>query len=126
MKVTTKIISFPAWLLATVLLLAVTFGAGAHAFLYYAVPRVGSTVTNSPSQIRICFTMPLKPHGSTIQVRNAKGKEVDKTDSHGDFKDPSLLFVSLPKLPNGTYTVIWHAHSTDNHWTEGHFKFTIK
>ena len=38
----------------------------------------------------------------------------------------SLLQVSLPQLPAGTYTVIWHVVSVDTHRTQGHFEFTIK
>ena len=106
--------------------LAMQSCAWAHAFLYYSIPKVGSTVTNSPSEVIICFTEHLDTHGSTIQVRNDKNKQVDKKDSHRDFKDPSLLKVSLPKLPPGTYKVSWKALSVDGHQTQGHFKFTIK
>lgn len=113
-------------LLAAVLFFGVAGHASAHAFLDYSVPKVGSVVTNSPSQILICFTTNLKLHGSWIQVRNAKGKEVDKKDSHCDPKDWAKLLVSVPKLPSGDYKVDWHAVGDDNHVTEGHFKFTIK
>lgn len=112
--------------LAVALFLAMQLPAWAHAYLYYSIPKDGSTVTNSPPKIRICFTEHLKLHGSTIQVRNTKGKEVDKKDSYRGYKDPSLLFVSLPKLPAGTYTVTWHALAQDNDRTKGRFKFTIK
>lgn len=126
MKSIRQIISFRSWLLAAVLLLVPAFHASAHAFLYYSVPGVGSVVTNAPDKILICFTEYLKPRGSTIEVRNDKGKEVDKKDSHRDNTDWAKLYVSLPKLPPGTYKVIWHALGEDGHKTQGHFEFTIK
>ena len=108
--------------------LLLTFGsrAWAHAFLDYALPEVGSVVNKSPSHILICFTSGLKYHGSWIKVFNAKGKEVDKKNSHSDPKDWCKLFVSVPKLPPGRYKVSWHADALDGHITEGTFKFTIK
>jgi hypothetical protein len=36
-----------------------------------------------------------------------------------------VLIIQLPKLPPGTYTVIWHVTSVDTHKTEGNFKFTV-
>ena len=121
-----KTFSLKYWIPAVVLLFALQSNAGAHALLYYSVPKVGGTVTNSPSEIKICFTEPLEPQGSSIQVRDAKDKQVDKKDSHRDAEDKSLLFVSLPKLPPGTYNVSWTAMSEDKHQTEGHFEFTIE
>lgn len=121
-----KIIPFRYWAVLMILFLATQSSAWAHAFLYYSIPKVGSVLTNSPSQIKICFTEHLTEHGSTIEVRDARGKQVDKKDSHRGDQDQSLLFVSVPKLPAGTYTVNWQALSEDNHRTEGHFKFTIK
>lgn len=121
-----KIAPFQRWLLAVVLFLAMQSGAWAHAFLYYSVPKVGGAVTNSPPEIIICFTEQLEIHGNTIQVRNDKNQEVDNKDSHRDSKDPSLLKVSLPKLPPGTYKVSWQAFSEDGHRTKGDFQFSIK
>ena len=114
------------WLPGVFLFVALQSHAWAHALLYYSVPKVGGTVTNAPSEIKICFTEPLEPHGSTIQVRDTRNKQVDKKDSRRDAEDKSLLFVSLPKLPPGTYKVSWTAISEDKHQTEGKFEFTVK
>jgi methionine-rich copper-binding protein CopC len=114
------------WILAAVLFLALQTRAWAHAFLDHAEPKVGSTVTNSPAEIKIWFTQNLEPAFSKLEVQDAQGKEVDKKDAHLDDKDKSLFLVSLPELPAGTYTVIWHAVSVDTHKTQGTFHFTIK
>jgi methionine-rich copper-binding protein CopC len=112
--------------LACVLFLALQSQAWAHAFLDRAEPKVGSTVTNAPTETKIWFTQELEPAFSTIEVSDAQGNEVDKKDTHLDSKDKSLLIVSLPPLPPGTYTVAWHVVSVDTHKTQGHFQFILK
>jgi methionine-rich copper-binding protein CopC len=120
-----QIVSF-RWSLAIVLFFAVQSHAWAHAFLDHADPKVGSTLTNSPTQIKLWFTQNLEPAFSSFEVKDGQGKEVDKKDIRQDDKDKSLLIVSVPPLSDGTYTVTWHVVSVDTHRTQGHFKFTIK
>jgi hypothetical protein len=105
------------------LLLAAT-PAFAHAFLERARPAVGSSIQASPPAIVITFTEGVEPHFSQIEVHDASGSRVDKGDVHSDGAETRLA-VSLPKLPQGTYTVIWHATSVDTHKTEGKFNFTV-
>jgi methionine-rich copper-binding protein CopC len=114
------------WSAAAALFLAAQSQAWAHAFLDHADPKVGSTVATAPMEIKLWFTQELEPAFSSIEVRDASGNEVDKKDSHPDDKNKSLLIVSMPSLPEGTYTVIWHVVSVDTHKTQGHFEFTIK
>jgi methionine-rich copper-binding protein CopC len=113
-------------MLACAMFLALPSPAWAHAFLDHADPKVGSAITGSPKQVRIWFTQELEPAFSSIEVDNAEGKQVDAKDCRVDAKDKSLVEVSLPPLPAGTYTVAWHVVSTDTHRTQGHFEFTIK
>lgn len=121
-----KINSIQRGSLVAILFMTLQLHAWAHAFLDHADPKVGSTVTNSPAAIKVWFTQNLEPAFSTLEVRDAQGREVDKKDAHLDTKDKSLFLVSLPKLPAGAYTVIWHAVSVDTHKTQGRFQFTIK
>lgn len=114
------------WSLAAILFLALQSYAWAHAFLDHSDPKVGSTIMDASSVIKIWFTQNLEPAFSTIEVRDAQGKEVDKQDAHLDDKDKSLLIVSLPPLTDGTYTVIWHVTSVDTHRTQGRFEFTVQ
>jgi copper resistance protein C len=118
--------SIQRWILVCALFFALQIQAWAHAFLDHSDPKVGSTVANSPAKVKIWFTQELEPAFSSIEVKNSQDKQVDKKDAHVDAKDKSLLEVSLPSLPAGTYTVIWHVISTDTHRTQGHFEFTIK
>jgi methionine-rich copper-binding protein CopC len=114
------------WGLTAILFLAIQTQAQAHAFLDHAEPKVGTTITNSPSVIKIWFTQDLEPAFSTIEVRDAQGKEVDKKDTHLDGKGKTLLIVSVPQLPDGAYTITWQVTSVDTHRTQGQFEFIVK
>ncbi len=111
--------------LALAVLLWGAAGVNAHAFLDRAEPRVGSTVRNPPSQVRLWFTESLEPAFSSVQVLNEAGQRVDKADGQVDSADLALLRISLPPLPPGTYKVIWRVLSVDTHVTEGDFAFRV-
>lgn len=101
-------------------------GAGfGHAFPDHSDPRVGSTITDSPGMVRIWFDGDLEPAFSKITVHTMDGKTVDNGDGHVDSNDPSLLEVSLPRLPAGTYLVIWNVVARDGHRTVGQYTFTV-
>jgi methionine-rich copper-binding protein CopC len=99
--------------------------AFAHAFLQRASPPVGSELPVSPSAVTITYTEGVEPDFSTIEVDNAHGTRVDKADPHLLDGEQTKLSVSLPKLPPGQYSVIWHVTSVDTHKTEGHFTFSV-
>ncbi len=101
----------------------VSFG---HAFPDHADPKVGSTVSSAPRNIRIWFDGDLEPVFSTIEVHDANGDKVDSGDGRVDPADPTLLEVSLPLLKPGTYRVLWKVAARDGHRTQGEFTFTVK
>lgn len=111
--------------LALAVLLLGAAGAGAHAFLDRADPRVGSTVRTPPTQVRLWFTESLEPAFSSVQVVNEGGQRIDKGDGQVDPASPALLRISLPPLAPGTYKVIWRVLSVDTHVTEGDFMFRV-
>lgn len=117
---------FPRWSIVGALLLTLTTRSWAHAFLDHAEPKVGSTVTAPPTEVKIWYTQELEPAFSSVQVTDAQGRELDKKDVRLDAQDKSLLIVSVPPLAAGTYTVTWHVVSVDTHRTQGHFEFTVK
>ncbi len=121
-----KTILIQRWVPACALFLLLQFPAGAHAFLDRADPKVGGVIASAPSQLRLWFTQNIEPAFSSIEVRDNQGRVVDKKDVHRDENNKSLLVVSLPQLPAGTYTVTWRVVSVDTHKTQGHFEFTIK
>ncbi len=113
-------------LLSGALLLALSSTGWAHAFLDHAEPAVGSEVSQAPTVVKLWFTQNLEPAFSTVEVQDAQGQAVAKTEAHLDTQNKSLFLISVPSLPAGAYTVIWHAVSVDTHKTQGRFKFTVK
>ncbi len=114
-----------AGLVASLLLLAAATGAGAHAFLDRAEPRVGGKVHTAPTQVTLWFTERLEPAYSRVKVVDAAGRQVDKADGAVDAADPRVLRASLTPLTPGTYKVIWRVLSVDTHVTEGDFTFSV-
>ncbi len=100
--------------------------ARGHAYPDHADPKVGSTVTASPTVVRIWFDGDLEPEFSSIMVHTAGGSMVDKSDGRVDPANPTLLEVSVPPLPPGAYIVYWTAVSRDGHRTSGSYTFTVK
>ena len=112
-------------ILIPALALSATTVAQAHAFLDHALPKVGSTVRSSPDSVKIWFTEELEPAFSKIRVYDSAQREVDRHDLKIDPSSQSLMTVSVPRLPPGTYEVIWDAVAVDTHHTHGTFKFEI-
>lgn len=100
-------------------------GAEAHAFLDHAEPKVGGSVSPSPSLIKAWFTQRLVLPFSNLQVFDEKGREVDLKDKKLGPSNEALLTVSVPALPPGRYKVLWRAVSVDTHVTTGTFAFTV-
>ncbi|MGH7938101.1 MAG: copper resistance CopC family protein, partial [Bryobacteraceae bacterium] len=89
-------------------------------------PKNGAVLKQSPTEIRMWFTEPLKVQLSTIVVRDAAGKQVDRGDLHADEKQPTLLHLSLvPTLGHGRYKVSWSAIAQDLHVSKGDFAFQV-
>ncbi len=98
----------------------------AHAFPDHSDPRVGSTVDSSPAVVRIWFDGALEPAFCTISVTNSSGARVDKGTGRVNPEDPNLLEAAVPRLPSGTYRVIWNVVARDGHRTTGDYSFSIK
>jgi methionine-rich copper-binding protein CopC len=110
---------------ATAALLFEIASASAHADLRQATPAAGSNVSAASAEVVLNFSEPLEASFSSIIVRDAVGKRVDKTDAHLDSKDPTTIRVSLPPLDPGSYIVVWRTLTTDTHRTDGAFIFRV-
>jgi len=100
--------------------------AQAHAHPDHADPKVGSSVSASPQQIRIWFDSDLEPAFSSIEVHAPGGNKVNDGQGRVDPSDPKLLEVSVPRLPKGTYRVVWKVVARDGHRTSGDYEFTVR
>lgn len=107
----------------TSLLLLAGVPACAHALLYRADPRVGSTVKAAPREVSLSFSQDLEAAFSTVQVTDASGQRVDegKPTIEGN-----VMRVQLRTISPGTYRVEWHVLSVDTHTTEGRFSFEVR
>ena len=100
--------------------------AEAHASLIRSEPPANSTLDTSPDRITLWFSEPMEAAFSEIQVLNATGARVDNKNSAVDANDLTVMSVSLPSLPDGTYTVAWRNLSTiDGHSLRGSFIFSV-
>jgi copper resistance protein C len=97
----------------------------AHAQLTRAIPAVASSVDAAPTEIALNFSEKLENTFSTVIVRDAMGKRVDKGEAHVDKADRTVMRVSVDPLMPGTYIVEWKALTADTHRTEGAFIFRV-
>jgi methionine-rich copper-binding protein CopC len=99
--------------------------AGAHAALVRSVPARRSTLARPPERVLLWFGEPLEPAYSTVTVADPGGTRVDAGDARVGPGDPTLLSVTVPRLPPGTYTVRFRVLSVDGHIVESEFPFTV-
>src|SRR5438093_11098306 len=84
--------------LALTLALAIPSLALSHAFPTHSEPRVGWTIANSPPKVTTWFDGELEPAFSTIAVYNSAKQQDDKTNSHINSNDATVLHVDRPNL----------------------------
>jgi methionine-rich copper-binding protein CopC len=118
---------FGAVALALGLLVASTSSAFAHARYDRSEPPAGSTIDGQPFVLTAYFTQELTSK-STMRVLDANGVQIDLGDGHVDLNDPDrkIMYVTLPELPVGVYTVEYSAESAeDGHAEPGTFAFGV-
>src|SRR6202140_4388798 len=99
--------------------------AFAHAQLKTATPAVNGVATPAPSEVTLNFSEKLEAAFSTVIVRDAVGKRVNKADAQVDKADRTIMRVALDPLTPGVYIVEWRALTADTHKTEGAFVFRV-
>lgn len=115
-----------SWRLLVVSLCACATPALAHSSLDHSEPKNGAVLKQAPQEIQMWFTEPIKAGLSTIEVRDAAGKQVDKRDLHADKETPALVHLSLVAgLTPGSYTVTWSAVAQDLHVARGRLTFRL-
>jgi methionine-rich copper-binding protein CopC len=112
---------------SAVLALSGARAAFAHAQLKTATPAVNGAVTAAPSEVTLNFNEKLEATFSTVIVRDAVGKRVNKADAQVDKSDRTTMRVALDPLTltPGIYIVEWRALTADTHKTEGAFIFRV-
>ncbi|MBT3943266.1 MAG: c-type cytochrome [Chloroflexi bacterium] len=100
--------------------------ASAHANLSRAEPAPNSVLPESPDRIVLWYSEGIEPDLADIRVLDSLGEQVDNGNVTAVGRPVESVFVSLPTLDNGTYTVSWANVSTvDGHRVRGSFLFSV-
>ncbi len=115
------------WRWLFVSLCAIATPVWAHSALDHSEPKDRAVLKHAPREVRIWFTEPIKAGLSTIEVRDAAGKQVDQRDLRADEKNPALVQLSLvAEIAPGIYKVTWSAVAQDLHVSKGSFSFRVQ
>ncbi len=99
----------------------------AHAALVSADPAPGSVVAAAPAQLRLRFSLAVRPAGSGAQLAKPDGHVVLLPRAAADAKDPHILVLALPgTMAPGRYQVRWRALSAEAHHSQGRFDFSVQ
>jgi methionine-rich copper-binding protein CopC len=99
-------------------------GVAAHAELVVAEPEPGAQLTDAPVEIRLTFSEPVAAR-SNIVVLGDGFAPVEGLIPQFSPDRPEQVYVPLPSLEPGTYTVQWTAVSSDGHEISGSYSFSI-
>ncbi|MBP6469268.1 MAG: copper resistance protein CopC [Chloroflexi bacterium] len=90
-------------------------------------PANGAVVAESPPTVTAWFAEELASGESSLKVFDASGEQVDNGDGGVDLNDPdhASMVVTLPPLPNGSYTVQYHILLLDGDASDGAFAFAV-
>jgi methionine-rich copper-binding protein CopC len=108
------------------LLSAISFAgaASAHAKLVSETPAADSMAMPAPTELKLKFSEGIELRFTGVKVLGPKKDAVATGPATLDPKDNTLLIVPFKSaLPDGKYTVDWHALSTDGHKTKGSYSF---
>ena len=93
-----------------------------------ASPDDGSVLAQSPAQVYLVFPEEITEDGSTLQVFDAQGRQVDLGKGGVDLNDPrhAGLVVKLPALAQGVYLVKWKVViASDGDTSQGQYHFGV-
>lgn len=119
---------FASMILLTLFLAGMGTAVSAHdAVITKSNPANGDILAESPSEVMAWFAEELISGESAMTVFSAEGIQVDNGDGGVNLNDPehASMIVTLPPLPNGAYTVQWHATLLDGDATDGAFAFAV-
>lgn len=112
--------------LASLVLLCVTETAFAHAALVKAEPARRAILTTSPKQVRLWFNEEIEADYASLSLLDANGKPLTKNKPLVYPDDAKSIFLELPELVGGQYTVKFRVLSVDGHVVDSEYKFTVK
>ena len=108
------------------LVLSMPTRAWPHARLSKSVPANRAVLSTTPGSVQLWFSERLEARFCHLSVWNAAKQQVDSGDTRVDPENSKKLFVSLPVLAPGIYTVKYRVLSVDSHIVEDQFSFTVR
>ena len=117
---------FAAFSLIAAIAMGFAGQALAHAHLKTSVPSDKSTVATSPASLALSFSEALNLKFTGIKLIGPQKAAIKTGDAALTDNGNGLSVPVTATLPAGTYTVEWHALSTDGHKTTGTYSFTVK
>ncbi|MDE2464649.1 MAG: copper homeostasis periplasmic binding protein CopC [Alphaproteobacteria bacterium] len=101
--------------------------AFAHAHLIKEIPSAKSSVKVAPSHLTLDFSEGVSLAFTGVTVTGPGKAHIKlKHASLAQGNDQKLIVPFAQKLKHGSYTVAWHALSTDGHRTHGSYSFSVK
>ena len=125
MKTASEFPTMKKALLTAAFILFLASPAFAHAHLMSEQPADGATVTAAPSVLTLTFSEGVALKFTGITLAGPSGPVTPGAAT----LDAAGTTLSLPldaPLPAGSYSVAWHALSTDGHKTTGTYAFTVQ
>lgn len=112
--------------LISLMLFSYSGTVSAHASLVKAEPARRAVLSVPPKQVRLWFNEEIEGDYASLSVLDANNKALteNKPQIHPD--DPKSIFLELPELGEGQYTVKFRVLSVDGHVVDSDFKFTVK
>ena len=100
--------------------------ARAHARVVQASPADNASLKESPATVQLEFTEPVSLQFSSFRVLDVNGRTVSREDAATLDATRKHATLSLPKLSDGIYSVVWKVISDrDGHSTRGHIVFGV-
>jgi copper transport protein len=98
----------------------------AHATLESTTPSQGSEIAAAPAAASLHFSEDVGINERSVQVLDDSGLRVDTGNPHHAGGQAGTIEVGLRSgLPAGSYAVVWHVVSADNHPVGGTFTFGV-
>lgn len=97
----------------------------AHAELLSSSPQQGQELTSPPKAISAQFSETLAPGLIQMDLYNEKAEKIPLLPPKISPGKPEQMEVSVPTLPQGTYSVVWQVVSADGHTVKGIFSFSV-
>lgn len=96
----------------------------APARLLEATPAIDSSITASPTEVRLIFSARIEPRFSGFKITRADGEKVFMGQPVVQDREMAAA-ISTPLEP-GAYRVEWHLLSADGHEVQGDFTFEVR